>query len=263
MTEELDLAESLEFVVALARRAGALLRTHLDQAHQERQKPGAELVTEVDTASERLIVTALREHFSAHAIEAEEGAGQEQCSPYRWFVDPLDGTNNYAHGYPHFCVSLGLWHAGSPLLGVVHDPLREESFWALRGQGAFVNGRRLRVSQRSSLASSIVSTGFPYDKASRPDNNLAEISRVALGVQGFRRSGVAALDLCYVAAGRQEAHWERGLKPWDLAAGVLLVEEAGGVVTGPGGRPWELRMGQLVASNGLVHEELLQRLGWV
>ena len=257
----LPLSEELDFVIALAREAGALLRARLSDVHEISQKAGSELVTEVDTASERLIVDALQDRFPGHAIEAEEGMGQKRVSPYCWFVDPLDGTNNYAHGYPHFCVSLGLWYEAAPLLGVVCDPLREECFWAARGQGAFLDGRPIHVSTRDVLSASLVSTGFPYDKASRLDNNLAEFARLALLVQGIRRSGVAALDLCYVAAGRQEAHWEYGLKPWDMAAGVLVAQEAGARLSGPGGRPWDLRQGQLVVSNGLVHEELIERLG--
>jgi myo-inositol-1(or 4)-monophosphatase len=255
--------ESLPFALTLARRAGALLRERSSQVHYEAHKGAVELVTEVDLASEQLIVAALRERFPEHAIEAEEGQGQEAASPYRWFVDPLDGTHNYAHGYPHFAVSLGLWRGNTPLLGVVYDPVRDECFWAAQGGGAFLNGRPLHVSSRAPLAASLVSTGFPYDKATRPDNNLAEFARVVPRVSGIRRSGVAALDLCYVAAGWQEAHWELGLKPWDMAAGGLIVREAAGQVTGPGGQPWDVRGDRLVASNGLVHGELLQLLGWV
>ncbi|MBN1483322.1 MAG: inositol monophosphatase [Chloroflexia bacterium] len=262
MAADLALDDCLDFTLALAREAGVLLRDRLLEDHTEAQKRGVELVTEVDRASERLIVDALRERFPDHAIEAEEGSGQDAPSPYRWFVDPLDGTNNYAHGYPSFCLSLALWRAGQPLMGVVLDPLRDECFWARRGRGAALNGRPLCVSRRSLLGESLVSTGFPYDKASRPDNNLFEIGQAALRVQGLRRSGSAALDLCYVAAGRQEGHWERGLKPWDVAAGGLIVLEAGGRVTGVGARPWDIRSGELVASNGLIHEELLDLLGW-
>ncbi len=254
--------EIVHFALALARRAGAILREGFAHSHTVSDKGGRELVTEVDLASESLIVAALRERFPDHAIEAEEGSGREGNGPYRWLVDPLDGTNNYAHGYPHFGLSLALWEGESPLLGVVYDPLRDECFHALRGQGAFLNGRPIHVSAQEHLAASLVSTGFPYGKAGRPDNNLAEFCRVVPYVQGIRRSGVAALDLCYVAAGRQEAHWELGLKPWDIAAGGLLVLEAGGLVTGAGGRPWALRGDRLVASNGRVHQALLDLLEW-
>lgn len=258
----LDGADILPWTVELARRAGALLRERFGTVLRQEHKGTVELVTEVDVASERLIVAALRERFPGYAIEAEEGSRWEEGSPRRWFVDPLDGTHNYAHGYPHFCVSLALWEGPAPLLGVVYDPLLEECFWALRGQGAFLNGRPLRVSSRPTLRASLVSTGFPYDKATRPDNNVAEFSRVVVCVSGIRRSGVAALDLCYVAAGRQEAHWELGLKPWDVAAGGLMVLEAGGCVTGPAGQAWDVRQDRLVASNGLVHAELVELLGW-
>lgn len=261
-SEETRTEGLLQFAVALAQQAGALLRQRLAEVRRETHKGFAELVTEVDTASERLIVSALREQLPAHAVEAEEGMGYEQSSAYRWFVDPLDGTNNYAHGYPHFCVSLGLWREGAPLLGVVYDPVREETFWAVRERGAFLNGRPIRVSARTSLEESLVSTGFPYDKRVRPDNNLEEFTRVTLRARGTRRSGVAALDLCYVGAGRQEAHWEIGLKPWDIAAGALIVGEAGGRVTTPGETGWVLHGRRLVASNGHVHDELIALLGW-
>jgi myo-inositol-1(or 4)-monophosphatase len=260
--EDMDVENQLDFAKALARRAGALLRQHQSAVRQEDHKGYAELVTEVDRASEQMIVSALRERFPEHAIEAEEGSGWEQVSAHRWFVDPLDGTNNYAHGYPHFCVSLGLWRENVPVLGVVYDPVREETFWAVRQQGAFLNGRPMYVSGRASLEESLVSTGFPYDKRVRGDNNLEEFTRVALRVRGIRRSGVAALDLCYVAAGRQEAHWEMGLKPWDTAAGALIVEEAGGRVTAAGKSSWSPHSRRLVVSNGLVHDELVTLLGW-
>jgi myo-inositol-1(or 4)-monophosphatase len=258
----LDLPAVLEWTLDLARQAGALLRERFQTTHQESHKGAVELVTEVDLASEKLIVAALREHFPDHAIEAEEGSGREAGSAYRWFVDPLDGTHNYAHGYPHFAVSLALWAGPAPLVGVVYDPLLDECFWAAHRQGAYLNGRPIRVSSRSPLRNSLVSTGFPYDKATRPDNNLAEVSRIVPRVSGIRRSGVAALDLCYVACGREEAHWELGLKPWDIAAGGLVVLEAGGLVTGPGAAPWDVRGSRLIASNGLVHGELIDVLEW-
>lgn len=263
MDTVLDLASTIEWTILLARRAGALLRENFAESHREMYKGAVEMVTEMDTASEQMIVTAIREHLPTHAIEAEEGFGKEEPSGYRWFVDPLDGTHNYAHGYPHFAVSLALYMGEQALLGVVHDPLRNEFFWATHGGGAFLNGRRLHVSSRAPLVDSLVSTGFPYDKATQSDNNVAEFSRVAPRVSGIRRSGSAALDLCYVAAGRQEAHWELGLKAWDIAAGCLLVVEAGGQVTGPGGQPWSVRNPQIVASNGQIHDELLQVLGWL
>jgi myo-inositol-1(or 4)-monophosphatase len=259
---QLDISRTADFVLALARQAGALLRERFSSGYQVDHKGGRELVTEVDMASEQLIVTAIQERFPDHTVEAEEGSGQEQASVYRWFIDPLDGTNNYAHGYPHFCVSIALWQDNMPYLGVVCDPVRDECYLAIRGEGAFLNGRPIQVSTIDKLAASVVSTGFPYDRANRPDNNVSEFIRVVPEVQGIRRSGVAALDLCYVAAGRQEAHWELGLKPWDVAAGGLVVLEAGGRATGTGGRPWDIRNDRLIASNGLVHKELTDLLGW-
>lgn len=253
---------ALELAIVLARRAGRLLLRQARRPKAETQKGAQELVTQVDRASEALIVRVLREAFPDHDIEAEEGLGQVRGAPFRWFVDPLDGTHNYVHGYPHYAVSLALWCGEEPLVGVVYEPVRRECFWATRGGGAFLNGQPIRVSARDRLAESLVSTGFPYDKAARPDNNLAEFARVMPVVSGIRRSGSAALDLCYVAAGRQEAHWEMGLKPWDVAAGGLIVLEAGGRVSGPAGRSWDVHDDRIVASNGRVHEELLQVLGW-
>ncbi|MGC8872981.1 MAG: inositol monophosphatase family protein [Chloroflexia bacterium] len=254
---------ALEFAIHLARRVGAFLLRRARAPKGERVKGATELVTDVDRAAEARIVQALQEAFSGHDIEAEEGLGQVCGAPYRWYVDPLDGTHNYVHGYPHYAVSLALWENDEPLVGVVYEPVRHECFWAARGRGAYLNGRSICVSTRARLSESLVSTGFPYNKAIAPDNNLAEFARVAPVVSGIRRSGSAALDLCYVAAGRQEAHWEIGLKPWDVAAAGLIVREAGGQITGPGGRPWDLREDRIVASNGRVHEELLQVLGWL
>jgi myo-inositol-1(or 4)-monophosphatase len=245
------------FVIDLARRAGALLREGLERPRTIDLKSAFDLVTDMDRTSEALIVAALSERFPDHSIVAEEGGGVERAGLFRWVIDPLDGTNNYAHGFPYFSVSIGLLEGETPILGVVYDPLRDELFAAERGQGSSCNSRPLRVSQVTSLASALVSTGFPYDFGTRDDNNAREFARVQARCQGVRRAGSAALDLAYVAAGRLDAHWEIGLKPWDSAAGALLIAEAGGQLTDWHGAPWRPQSARLAATNGNIHNELL------
>jgi len=245
---------------AIAREAGALLGERFGRGVGMRFKGHAhDLVTEADLASEALIVAALRERFPGHAVVGEEGGGVEGAG-VTWVVDPLDGTNNFAHGIPIFAVTLAALVEGVPIAGATFDPLRDELFSAARGEGATLGGRPLRVSERAVLEESVVVTGFPYDKSTSPDNNLAEVVAVVPHVRGFRRTGSAALDLAWVAAGRFEAYWERGTRAWDVATGVLLVEEAGGRVTDLDGGPAVVDGGRFLASNGRVHEALLQRL---
>lgn len=242
----------------IAREAGALVASRYDQGHEEDQKGHAHnLVTEADRASEALIVDRLRARFPAHGIRAEEGSGSEAPpGGVIWVVDPLDGTNNFAHGLPIFAVTLAAMAGETVLAGVTYDPLRDELFAARLGGGAWLNGRRMAVSKREQLEASIVATGFPYDKASNPDNNLAQFAAVTPRVRGIRRLGSAALDLAYVAAGRMEAYWERGTYAWDVAAGVLMVQEAGGKVTDYAGRPARVDGGQFLATNARIHAEL-------
>ena len=250
----------LDAAVATARRAGALVADGYATAHDETQKGHAHnLVTETDHASEELIVGDLLKLFPGHSIRAEEGRGGGE-GEIEWVVDPLDGTNNFAHGFPVFSVSLAAMLAGEVLLGVTYDPLRDELFAGVRGGGATLNGRLLAVSGRQRLAESLVATGFPYDKSTNPDNNLSQFVAVTPEVRGIRRAGSAALDLAYVAAGRLDAYWESGTSAWDVAAGILFVLEAGGRVTDyRGGRP-TVDGGQFVASNGHIHDELMARL---
>ncbi len=250
----------LDFAIDIARRAGTLLRNGLDGQRQIDLKSQFEVVTEMDRASEDLIIGAIRAKFPDHAILAEESGGAFADTQPTWLIDPLDGTNNYAHGFPYFCVSLALWADQQPLLGVVYDPLRDEIFYASAGAGAYCNERRLRVSQVATLGSALVSTGFPYDYASRADKNLREFDRIQARCQGVRRAGAAALDLAYVAMGRLDAHWELTLKPWDTGAAALLVLEAGGRISDYNGGPWLPWEGRLLASNGLIHDELIQIL---
>lgn len=250
----------LSFAIETARRAGALLLEGLARRHTMELKSAYEVVTEVDRASEELIVNAIRDAFPDHAILAEESGGVERASPFLWLIDPLDGTNNYAHGFPFFSVSIALMEHNDLILGVVFDPLRDELFYAERGAGSWCNGQRLRVSETPALAASLVSTGFPYDFATTADNNAQQFVRIQARTQGVRRAGSAALDLAYVAMGRLDAHWELRLKPWDTAAGALLVLEAGGRLSDWRGSPWNPWNDRLAASNGRIHDELIAAL---
>lgn len=252
----------LATAIDLARQAGELLRQgHRDGARQIASKGSAvDLVTEVDLASERLITTGLRQRFPAHAIFGEETGDVLPADGPVWVVDPLDGTTNFAHGYPVFCVTLALLVDGRPELGVTYDPLRDDLFWAQRGQGAWRGQRRLRSSATAELGASLLATGFAYDRASNPDNNLAEFSAFVPKCRGVRRGGSAALDIAWVAAGWLDGYWERGIHVWDVAAGVLLVHEAGGIVTTYGGQPWQPTDRNVVASNRVLHTALLQGL---
>ncbi len=202
----------------------------------------------------------LKKHFPEHGIVAEEGGGHESASDYRWYVDPLDGTTNFAHSYPVWNVTLALEKAGELIAGVVFDPTRDELFTAERGAGSFCNGRRIYVSKASRIADSLLCTGFPnHNRSSNP--NIHFFHELAMSAHGVRRGGSAAIDLAYVAAGRLDGFWEIGLSPWDMAAGILLVEEAGGVATDMKGGKHHLKSPHLLADNGLVHQELMDLFG--
>jgi myo-inositol-1(or 4)-monophosphatase len=223
-----------------------------------------DIVTEADIASEQLIVDAIRQEFPNHGIFSEEGLGGVRAlvadSTPVWLVDPLDGTVNYAHGYPLWGVSLALSKGGEILLAVTFDPLRDEIFSAQQGTGAWCNGERIQVSGVAEMRQALVATGFAYRRATLVDNNLAEFSAVMPRVQGVRRAGAAVLDLAHLADGRLDGYWEMHLRPWDWAAGWLLVKEAGGKVTDMRGEQWSLASKDIVASNGLLHAELLSHL---
>lgn len=250
----------LDFAISVARQAGAVLRYGLERERQIESKGYADVVTDIDRASEALISEAIRERFPEHAIIAEEGTSRTGWSDYTWLIDPLDGTLNYLHGMPIYCVSLGLLRDGQLQLGVVYDPTRDELFAAERDRGAYLNGRRLQVSPTDTMGRALLTTGFPYERASRPDNNLREFTQIVMQVQDVRRPGSAAIDLCYAAAGRSDGHWELGLKPWDVAAGALMVLEAGGRLSDWRGDPWLIGNDRLVATNGLIHDQLIAAL---
>ncbi len=252
--------ELLAFAGETARMAGGLLRKHAPQRHQVEHKGAVDLVTEVDRLSERAIVAAIHRVYPEHPIQAEEGTSQAASGSLRWIVDPLDGTTNYAHGYPCYSVSIALEQRGQIVLGVVYDPLRDELFAARRGGGARLNGRDISVSPVDRLTDSLLATGFPYDIRTDPDNNLDHFARFALRTQGIRRDGSAALDLCSVAAGRFDGFWEMKLAPWDVAAGALMVAEAGGRISDFAGGPFRIDGRQMIASNGRIHDLMIEVL---
>jgi myo-inositol-1(or 4)-monophosphatase len=245
---------------AAAARAGALLRARYRERQDISFKSAVDLVTAVDREAERIIVDAIQAAFPDHGIVAEESPARSGRDGHRWYVDPIDGTTNFAHGYPHFAVSIALEEGDDLVLALVHDPMREETFTALRGRGARLNGAPIVVSEVSLLERSLVATGFPYDHRLRVDFHLAFWREALRRVQGIRRAGSAALDLCYVACGRFDGFWEMGLHPWDTAAGRLVVEEAGGRVTDFAGAAHRLTGDETAASNGVIHDELLRML---
>ncbi len=250
----------LEAAVEAARQAGRIQLDSLEHAHTVDFKGETDLVTEVDRACEEAVFTTLKRAFPDHDFLLEERTPPLTGSPFLWVVDPVDGTTNYTHRYPHFCCSIALVHEGRTVLGVVLDPLLGELFTAVRGGGAFLNGVRIQVSREDRLIRSLLATGFPYDVRTARDKNLKKFARVLLRARGVRRCGSAALDLSYLAAGRLDGYWVLRLAPWDAAAGILLVQEAGGKVTDLRGRPPRLHTEALVASNGRIHERLMKVL---
>lgn len=254
----------LNFAIQTARDAGRLLAERFGRDLQISNKSELDLVTESDLASERLIIDRIKTYYPRHTILAEESgtnppAKDGRADDWRWIIDPLDGTTNYAHTYPCFCVSLGLEHNGRLELGVVYDPMRDEMFSAERGQGAALNGKRIRVSRTPNLSSALLCTGFPYDVRERGEF-ARHFANFIMNAQGVRRDGAAALDLAYVAAGRFDGFWEEGLKPWDVAAGALLIEEAGGKVSDYHGGALDIFSPPILASNGSIHEQMMRVL---
>jgi myo-inositol-1(or 4)-monophosphatase len=253
----------LNFVIQIARDAGRVLIEKAGRSLRVSTKGDIDLVTEADLAAEKLIIERIRTHYPRHAILAEEsGASNGNLAgpdEWKWIIDPLDGTTNYAHGYPCFCVSIAVEHKGDVELGVVYDPVRDELFAAERGQGATLNDRTIRVSEVDELNSAMLCTGFPYDVRLRPDF-ARHFTNFIMQAQAVRRDGSAALDLAYLACGRFDGFWEDGLNPWDVAAGKLLVEEAGGRVSDYRGVELDIYQREMLASNGLVHEPMMEIL---
>jgi len=250
-------SEFVSAIETIAREAGELLMGYFARHVKIEYKGDVDVVTEADRASEALIMDRLQARFPRHDVLGEEGARRETGSDYKWYVDPLDGTTNFAHGFPVFCISMGLEHKGQLIAGVVYDPARGEMFAAEKGSGAYLNQHRIHVSKTARLLESLVGTGFPSHKRHK-NPNIYFYHQITLRTHGVRRAGSAALDLACVASGRFDGFWEFNLNPWDLAAGVLLVEEAGGQVSGFFGQPFRLADRDVVASNGLIHADLLR-----
>ena len=255
----------LNFAIQTARDAGRILAERLGRARIS-NKGDIDLVTEADVASEELIIERIRTHYPRHAILAEESGPSDGViaeagkSDWKWIIDPLDGTTNYAHGYPCFCVSIAAEYKGRIEIGVVYDPIRDELFAAERGQGATLNERRIRVSAIEDLNQAMLCTGFPYDVRQRP-RFARHFTNFTMQAQAVRRDGSAALDLAYVAGGRFDAFWEDGLNPWDVAGGIILIEEAGGRVTDFEGAPLDIYTPKVLATNGLIHDVMMRVLG--
>ena len=251
----------MKVAVDAARQAGGLLKDNWQKAKTIEIKTDiVDLVTNVDKASDALITGILRSRFPDHQIIAEESAVSGKPSAYRWYIDPIDGTTNFAHSFPHFAVSIGLMHESRMIVGVVYDPIKDELFCATRGNGATLNNHPIHVSPTPTLDQSLVLTGFPYDRRKRSEYYLRFYQAFMMRTQGVRRVGSASLDLCYVACGRADAFWEWRLHPWDTAAGSLIVEEAGGRMSSFTGQPFDITGEQTLASNGLLHQETLDVL---
>ena len=260
-------AHLLADVTAIAQGAGEIIMRHFAAPIPTTLKSSRiDIVTAADTEAETYIVRELLGRFPGHHIVGEEGGGQGApvaSAPYHWYVDPIDGTVNFASKLPHFCTSIALATPDrQPLLGVIYDPTRRELFTAIHGGGAWLNGQPIRVTQTAELIDAVITSGFPYDKHTNPDNNLKEWAAFLVRIRGERRLGSAALDLSYVAAGRLDGYWEKDLKPWDAMAGMLIAREAGGMVTDyrGGSDPQRMDRGRYVASNGRLHAEMLKVL---
>ncbi|MBD2446480.1 inositol monophosphatase [Nostoc sp. FACHB-152] len=253
----------LDIATEAALAAGAVLQGYLgklEDAVIEKGRPG-DLVTAADKTSEAVVLEILHRHFPQHSILAEEsGKIGNQDNEFLWAIDPLDGTTNYAHQYPFFAVSIGLLINGVPQLGVIYDPMHDELFRAAAGLGATRNRRPIKVSQTSELSKSLLVTGFAYDRRETSDNNYAEFCHFTHLTQGVRRSGAASIDLAHVACGRVDGYWERGLSPWDMAAGIILLQEAGGKVTAYDGSKLQIDSGRILATNGDIHDILSREL---
>ncbi|MCS6873589.1 MAG: inositol monophosphatase [Pyrinomonadaceae bacterium] len=252
----------LNFAVETAVLAGRALLERFGRKLNVSKKGEINLVTEADLASERLILERIRSHFPKHAILAEESGEAllpENDQKWKWIVDPLDGTTNFAHGYPCFAVTIALEHNEEVVLGVTFDPTRNELFAAEKGMGATLNGKKIRVSETEALSDALIVTGFPYDFAKRK-SVIENLLKLLFRARGVRRDGSAAIDLAYIACGRFDGFWEEGLNPWDVAAGYLLVKEAGGMVTHYDGSPFSIYKPTILASNGLIHQEMVEAL---
>ena len=247
--------EYLDFAIELARAGGDVLKHYMTREKQIELKSRANLVTIADKESEALVIQRIKDRYPTHAILAEE-SGASGSGEGKWIIDPLDGTTNFAHQYPFFCVSVAFEQRGEVLCGAVYDPLRDEMFSGARGIGSFVNGQQIRVSDTPKLGSALIMTGFPYSVREKIRLAMSQFEAFIIESQAVRRGGSAALDLCYVAIGRCDGFWELDLHPWDTAAGQVILEEAGGQVTDFKGNSYTPYMKQILASNGKIHREM-------
>ena len=250
----------LQVAIEAATNAGKFLKQNIGKFKSIQQKDGQDrnLVTEIDKKSEELIIKIISSHYPSHDILAEEsGNDKGKPSEYRWIIDPLDGTTNFTHGLPIFCVSIGVEYKGEIIAGVIYDPNTDELFTSEKGSGAFLNGKRIHVSLVDYIGRSILVTGFPYNIIENPDHAVEHFVNFLMKAQAVRRLGSAALDLAYLASGRFDGFWEVALQPWDMAAGVLILHEAGGVITNFSGEKFNLYEKQLLASNGTIHNQML------
>ena len=255
----IDPGEFLDPAWDAARAAGILILDNWQRPKQINYKGAIDLVTSVDRESERIIVDILQRNFPDHGILAEEATDRRSSqSRYLWIIDPLDGTTNFAHSYPQFCISIALQYDGDTVLGLVYDPIRDECFRAIQGRGATLNQTPIRSSESSELDKSLLATGFPYDRRENADFYLTFFKAFLTRSQGIRRNGSAALDLCYVACGRLDGFWELKLKPWDTAAGALIVTETRGQLSDFSGAPFSIWGNETLASNGLIHDEMVR-----
>ncbi len=250
------LVQRCDLARRIAREAGAILMTYYGRLERVEQKGDVDFVTEADEASEAFLVDAIRTTFPNDAILAEEGTSISGESPWTWVVDPLDGTTNFVHTFPLFMVSLGLLHGDERVGGVCYGPVYDDEFWAAKGQGAFHNNQPIHVSTTDQLSKGLLATGFPYNRREIVDELLASVRRVICNAHGVRRCGAASYDQCFLASGRIDGFFERGLQPWDLAAGTVIIEEAGGRVTAGDGSAFDLMGSDVLASNGRIHDAI-------
>ncbi len=251
----------LQTAIDAAKEAGKFLRESKGKSLKiENKSSSIDPVTQIDKQAEKIIIDTIKGRYPDHAILAEEGGESDDISEYRWIIDPLDGTVNFTHGLPIYCVSIGLEYKGAIIAGAVYEPNVDDLYTAERGKGAFLNGKRIRVSDNDRLIDSILITGFPYDIHDNPDNTIGRFTDFLMEAQAIRRLGSAAIDLCYIAAGYGDGFWEAFIKPWDIAAGMLLVEEAGGKVTDFDGKPIGADSQRILATNGKIHDIMLNVL---
>lgn len=256
----MDTEKYLEEARFIARKTGKMLKENIDTAAEVQFKGVVDLVTDFDNRAQKMIFAHLSDCFPDHDFLGEEDLKQERGREFRWIIDPLDGTTNYAHGFPIFCVSVALEWEGNILLGVVYDPMRDELFSAVKGEGARLDKKKIRVSATDDLNKSLVATGFPYDIRESEVNNIDHFNHFLVRVQAVRRCGSAAMDLCYLACGRFDGFWELKLHPWDVAAGALIVQEAGGRVTDFQSREFSVFGSEILATNGLIHDQMVEVL---